>query len=90
MRRKDKTGNWLNLKIGDKIKIGKKYSKKSYLKPGQIITLIKGFFDYYNGLYDETQVAPSIWNKYDEDYDSIYHLFGNDLEDFQDCQIVRK
>jgi len=85
-----KTGNFLNLKVGDKIKIGEKYSKNSFLKPGKIITLIEGHFEYYNGLYDEDQTAPAIWNKYDKDYESIFHLFGNDLEDFLDCEIVKK
>jgi hypothetical protein len=77
------------LVIGAKIKIGKEYASDSFsLESGQIITLIEGSFDYENGLYTETHTAPSIWIESAKDYDSIYHLFGNDLEDFEDCKII--
>lgn len=86
-----KIGNYLNLQVGDKIKIGKKYSKhcNGVFKPGEIIILITGEFDYENGLYNETQYAPSIWDEDQQDYESIYHLFGNDLEDFMDCEVIK-
>jgi hypothetical protein len=86
-----KQGNWLNLKVGDKIKIGKKYAEfgNFRFKTGQIIELIQGEFDDYNGLYNITTCAPSIWNEDQQEFDSIFHLFGNDLEDFLDCKIIR-
>lgn len=76
------------LKVGTKIKLGKEYCKGTGFKPGTIITLELGEFDHWNGLYEEVQTAPSIWDEDDEDYSSIYHLFGNDLEDFADCEIL--
>jgi hypothetical protein len=77
------------LVIGAKIKIGKKYAKEhSGFKGGEIITLIEGFFEYDNGLYTETQTAPSIYDEKQKDYDSIYHLFGNDFEYFMDCKVA--
>jgi hypothetical protein len=87
-----KFGNWMNLKIGDKIKIGKKYSKahNDFFEPGKIIILIQGYFDEYNGLYSYTSNAPSIWDEDQQEYSSIFHLFGNDLERFMDCEIIRK
>ena len=85
-----KTGNWLNLKVGDKIKIGRIFAKHFNFEPGEIIELIEGEFDDYNGLYNFTSFAPAIWNEEQKEFDSIYHLFGNDLENFMDCEIVRK
>ena len=76
-------------KVGDHIRIGKKYSEcVGQFEPGQIITLVEGQFEYDNGLYMEYQTAPSIWNEEDKDFDSIYHLFGDDLEDFMDCEVI--
>lgn len=77
--------------IGAKIVIGPKYSKfcGGSLEPGSIITLIQGYFDYDNGLYTETQTAPAIYDEETKDFDSIYHLFGNDLENFMDCQVLK-
>lgn len=75
--------------IGAKIKIGRKYAKEiGGLKSGQIIELVQGYFECENGLYTETQTAPSIWNEGDKEFDSIYHLFGNNFENFMDCKIV--
>lgn len=89
MKNMNKQDNWLNLQVGDKIKIDKKSSKVCGLKEGEIIILIQGQFDEYNGLYDETVYAPSIWNDEQKEFDSIYHIFGNDLGDFLDSEIIK-
>jgi hypothetical protein len=78
----------MDLQVGTKIKIGKKYAEKFYFKSGEIIELVEGSFDEYNGLYCYTSHAPAIFNEKQNEYDSIYHLFGNDLEDFMDCEII--
>lgn len=79
-----------NLLVGTKIKIGKKYSEETGcgFVEGEIIELVTGYFEYDNGLYNETEEAPSYYDSYSNDYDSIYHLFGNDLEEFEDCEIL--
>ena len=74
--------------VGAKIKIGERYARSTNMKPDEIITLIEGEFDYENGLYTEVQTAPAIWCEKQKDYDSIYHLFGNDLEGFGDCEVL--
>lgn len=85
----DKEGLKAKLIIGTKIKIGKRYAKEiGGFKPGEIIELIEGTFDYENGLYCTTETAPSIWNEDEKDFDSIYHLFGNEFENFMDCKIL--
>ena len=76
------------LVVGARIKIGKKYSKNKNFTDGEIITLIEGYFSHDNGLYEETSTCPAIFDKRSGDFDSIYHLFGNDLEDFQDCEVM--
>ncbi len=76
------------LKVGVKIKIGKIFANEhSWCKEGDIIELIEGYFEEDNGLYTYTSTVPSIWNEADEDFDSIYHLFGNDLDEFADNEI---
>jgi hypothetical protein len=79
------------LVIGTKIKIGSEYCGASYgYKAGQIVELVLGHFEYDNGLYSVEQTAPAVWNEEDEEYDSIYHLFGAELDGFADCQIVEE
>lgn len=78
----------MNLKVGTKIRIGKKYSDEYGFEHNEVIELVEGFFEEYNGLYCYTSTAPSIWNEDQKEFDSIYHLFGNDLENFLDCEIV--
>lgn len=74
--------------VGTKIKLGRNYVKNSSFKVGEILELVEGEFEIYNGLYNETETAPSVWNEASKEFDSIYHLFGNDLEDFGDCKVI--
>lgn len=76
------------LVVGAKVRIGKEYAKNNFCKEGEIIELIEGDFEYDNGLYIEDQTAPAILNIDEDDFHSIYHLFGNNLENFEDCEIV--
>ena len=78
----------INLKVGAKIRIGEKCSERTGLTQGEVLELVEGYFDYWNGLYDTTVTAPAIYNDEEKDFDSIYHLFGNDLEDFLDSEIT--
>lgn len=77
------------LKIGTKIKIGKEYSSRHELEEGVVIELTEGEFEYDNGLFMVPEYAPSVWNELQNEYDSIFHLFGNDLENFLDCEIIK-
>ena len=78
----------LKLEVGTKIKIGEKYANEHGFEPNEIIELVKGYFDEDNGLYCYTSTAPAIWNEDQKEFDSIFHLFGNDLENFMDCEVV--
>jgi hypothetical protein len=74
--------------VGAKIRIGEHYAEEisPFFEAGQIIELIEGHFEHDNGLYIEFVTAPSWWDAENEDFESIYHLFGNDLENFMDCE----
>jgi hypothetical protein len=74
--------------VGVKIRFGKQYAKEHYATEGKIITLVEGDFEYDNGLYTENQCCPAIWDEGSKEFESIYHLFGNDFENFLDCTIV--
>ena len=78
------------LVIGAKIKFGKKYAKDHNSSEGKVIELIEGTFECDNGLYTYYESCPAIWNEKTKDFDSIYHLFGNDFEWFMDCKILTK
>ena len=74
--------------IGAKIKIGKQYAEEFGFDEGEVITLVDGSFEHDNGLYTETESCPAIWCDVQKDFDSIYHLFGNNFENFLDCEVV--
>ena len=76
------------LVVGAKIKLGKQYCARAPEDSGTVITLVNGEFDYDNGLYSEIQTAPAIWNDEQREFNSIYHLFDNELDGFLDCEIV--
>jgi hypothetical protein len=74
--------------VGVKIRFGKQYAKKHCATEGEIITLVEGDFEYYNGLYTTTEYAPSVWDEEVGEFNSIYHLFGNEFENWMDNTIV--
>ncbi len=76
--------------VGAKIRIGKEYSIFSYnrFKEDEIIELTNASFEYDCDLYISYIDTPAIWCDKQKDYDSIYHLFGNEFEYFFDCEIL--
>lgn len=76
---------------GDSIKFGIKwcnhYGRKDLLN--KTIKLTPQWFEEDNGLYSYDSCCPGIWNEEDEEADSIYHLFGNNLELIMDCKIIK-
>ncbi len=76
------------LQVGTKIKIGKQYAKEHDATEGEIITLVDGEFECENGLYSYTDSCPAVWNEEANEFDSVYHLFGNNFEYWMDNTIV--
>lgn len=77
------------LTVGTKIEFGKKYCKFYEIpQDKKPITLVEGIFEIDNGLYTYFKTCPSVYVEETNDYDSIYHLFGNYLENFLDCKIL--
>lgn len=88
--KKSNTPKSLLLKVlvpGVSIKIGPAYASRGGFEAGQIIELEHGIFEVDDG-YGRTEAAPSIWNESQKEFDSIFHLFGNDLDEMQDCEIL--
>jgi hypothetical protein len=75
--------------VGAKVKIGAEYAAMNPdYSEGDVIELVEGFFERINGFNNEIDTAPSVWNDRLKEYDSIYHLFGNRLENFRDCVVL--
>ncbi|WP_313568803.1 hypothetical protein [Acetoanaerobium noterae] len=55
---------------------------------GEIIMLTPQTFEYDNGLYTEYQESAGIYNEEEGEPESIYHLFGNKLENILDCELI--
>lgn len=76
------------IQTGDVVLVGANSSKMCGVPEGTELKFVDGYFDYDNGLYTETQSAPSIWDEERKEFDSCYHIFGNDYEYFLDSKIV--
>lgn len=74
--------------VGTKIKIGRKYSEEHGFKEGEIIELKLLPFEYDSDFGGGIEDCAGVENKHHNDNDSIYHLFGNDFENWLDCKIV--
>ena len=76
---------------GDSVKFGNKWCKahNSEHLIGKTIMMTPQYFEYDNGLYVEDQECPGMLEEGSEDPDSIYHLFGNEFENFMDCELVK-
>ncbi len=81
----------MNLKSGDKIKFGVIYCNKTGRRNlmNKTIMLTPQSFEYDNGLYTEDQECPGIYSETEGEPESIYHLFGNKLEEFYDCLLIK-
>lgn len=81
----------MEIERGDSIKFGEKWCKKYKRKDliNKVIKLTPQWFEIDSGLYCYEKECPGIRNKKEQESDSIYHLFGNKLEDFMDCQLIK-
>ncbi|MFC4712256.1 hypothetical protein [Planococcus dechangensis] len=80
------------MKNGDKVKFGEDFCERTgrpYLL-GKTIMLTPQFFEEDNGLYTYMSECPGILiTEADDEPESIYHLFGNDLKCIYDCEIIK-
>lgn len=73
---------------GVSIKIGARYAlQNGGFEEGEVIKLVQGVFEVDDG-YGRVEYAPSVWNSKQNLFDSIYHLFGNDLNEMDDCVVL--
>lgn len=78
------------MKNGDKIKFGEQYCQENGRMNllNQTIMLTPQLFEEDNGLYCYQSEAPGIYVAEAEEPDSIYHLFGEDLSETLDCEVI--
>lgn len=78
------------MKSGDKIKFGEQYCKEERREDllGQTIMLTPQLFEEDNGLTTYFSEAPGIYDVEEQEADSIYHLFGDYLENVHDCEVI--
>lgn len=78
------------MKSGDRIKFGPIYCNENYKEylEGKTIMLTPQVFEYDNDLYFEYQDSPGIFEDEEEGPESIYHLFGNNLDKMLDCVLI--
>ncbi|WP_084242372.1 hypothetical protein [Planomicrobium okeanokoites] len=75
---------------GDKIKFGEEFCERTF-RPyllNKTIMLTPQLFEEDNGLFTYTSECPGIFFEEDDEPESIYHLFGNDLKSIYDCEVI--
>lgn len=75
---------------GDSVKFGERWCKENGWEElkNKTIMLSPQYFEEDNGLYNFATHCPGICDEDGEPH-SIYHLFGNDLEDYMDCELIK-
>ncbi|NEW05932.1 hypothetical protein GK047_07905 [Paenibacillus sp. SYP-B3998] len=76
---------------GDSVKFGKEWCKENHSKHliGKTVMMTPQWFEYDNGLYCEEQECPGMLEEGSDEPESVYHLFGNEFENFMDCELVK-
>ncbi|MGP1715571.1 MAG: hypothetical protein ACTS9Y_00195 [Methylophilus sp.] len=73
---------------GAVIRIGKQYAETStQFEEGQLITLKSIPFELDDG-FGAVQNSPAVWNETTKEWDSIYHIWDNDLSLWADNSIL--
>lgn len=80
----------LIIEEGDSVKFGEQWCEENGWEElkGKTIMLSPQYFEEDNGLYTYTTHCLGICDEVEEPY-SIYHLFGNNLENFMDCELIK-
>lgn len=81
----------INFERGDSVKFGMKWCKEHRSKHliGKVVMMTPPWFECDNGLYCEDQECPGMMEEGSNEPDSIYHLFGNNFENFMDCELIK-
>jgi hypothetical protein len=81
----------MNIERGDSVKFGEKWCVEHGREDliNQVVKFTPQWFDEDNGLYTYESECPGIYDKENEEADSIYHLFGNHFENFMDCELIK-
>lgn len=76
---------------GDSVKFGEKWCKahNSEHLIGKTVLMTPQWFEYDDDLGGGTSECPGMFEEGSDESDSIYHLFGNNFEDFMDCELIK-
>lgn len=81
----------INFERGDSVKFGEKWcvEHNSEHLIGKTIMMTPQWFDYDDDLGGGVTECPGMLEEGSNDPDSIYHLFGNNFENFMDCVHIK-
>lgn len=81
----------MNIERGDTVKFGVEWCKvyRSEHLINKTVKLTPQWFEDDNGLYTYDVECPGIYDEENQEAESIYHLFGNDFENFMDCELIK-
>ncbi|WP_144509884.1 hypothetical protein [Bacillus sp. FJAT-22090] len=81
----------MNIERSDSIRFGEQYCEEHHRShlAGKTVKLTPQYFEEDNGLYCYEVEEPGICEPNSDEPDSIYHLFGNNFENFMDCSLIK-
>lgn len=81
----------VNFERGDSVKFGEKWCKENRCEHliGETIMMTPQWFDYDDDLGGGMEECPGMIMEDGEEPESIYHLFGNNFENFMDCEHIK-
>lgn len=81
----------MNIERGDSVKFGERWCKENGREDlvNQVVKFNPQWFEVDNGLYTYETECPGIYDEENQEADSIYHLFGNNFENFMDCVLIK-
>lgn len=81
----------MNIERGDSVKFGEKWCREHRREDlvNKVVKLTPQWFEEDNGLFTYYSECPGIYDEECEEADSIYHLFGNNFENFMDCELIK-
>ncbi|MCP1306412.1 hypothetical protein [Paenibacillus tyrfis] len=76
---------------GDSVKFGQEWCKEHRCEhlSGKTIMMTPQWFEYDDDFGGGYQECPGMIVEDGQEPDSIYHLFGNDFENFMDCEHIK-
>jgi NDP-sugar pyrophosphorylase family protein len=82
--------DYLEIRVGDRIKVGQESSKLVQLAEGTILEIVENLKPVDNSLYPEVSIIPSIWDEEKKELLAVSQVFGEQLEKFLDSTLIKE